>query len=350
MKKILHLPTSTAGFSNGLSEIEIKNGFNSKVLITDKNKFLYKSNYSLFSKNPILLFFKKLLFVLKNRKSFDVYHFNFGTSLFDYFFLGLPVLDLKFYKGKKIFTFNGSDARGWSNEIYNDAISLELDSQYSKNSKIIIRRFFNKLKFKKVNKYADTIFTVNPDLMNYLPEYTKFLPYAISNWDDIKKVDYNIATNKKIKIIHAPTNRGLKGSSFIIESINKLKNKYHNIELVLVENLTNEEALKLYSTADILIDQVLIGWYGGVSVEFMKMGKPVAAFIREEDLKFIPSEMAKDLNSAIISIDPFNIEQVLSYYIENVNELKNKAKLCYDYVNKWHNPDYIFSILKKAYL
>lgn len=350
MKKILHLPTSTAGFSNGLSEIEIKNGFNSKVLITDRNKFLYKSNYSLFSKNPISLFFKKLLFVLKNRKSFDVYHFNFGTSLFDYFFLGLPVLDLKFYKGKKIFTFNGSDARGWSNKIYNDAISSELDRQYSKNSKIIIRRFFNKLKFKKVNKYADTIFTVNPDLMNYLPEYTKFLPYAISNWDDIKKVDYNIATNKKIKLIHAPTNRGLKGSSFIIESINKLKVKYDNIELVLVENLTNQEALKLYSGADILIDQVLIGWYGGVSVEFMKMGKPVATFIREQDLKFIPSEMAKDLKNAIISIDPFNIEQVLSYYIENVNELKNKAKLCYDYVNKWHDPDYIFSLLKKAYL
>ena len=83
--------------------------------------------------------------------------------------------------------------------------------------------------------------------MNYLPEYTKFLPYAISNWNDIKRLT-NIATNKKIKIIHAPTNRGLKGSSFIIESINKLKNKYDNIEFVLVENLTNEEALKLYSS------------------------------------------------------------------------------------------------------
>jgi len=350
LKKILHLPTSTSGYSNGLSEIEIKNGLNSKVLITDRNKFFYKSDYSLFSKNPIKFFFNKLLFVLNNRKSFDVYHFNFGTSLFDYFFIGLPLLDLKLYRGKKIFTFNGSDARGWSNKIYNDAISSELDSQYSKNKKIIIRRFFNKLKLKIVNKYADTIFTVNPDLMNYLPENTKFLPYAISNWNNINKVENYLETNNKIKILHAPTNRGLKGSSFIIESINKLKKKYNNIELVLVENHTNEEALKLYSSADILIDQVLIGWYGGVSVEFMKMGKPVAVFIREEDLKFIPSEMAMELKNAIISIDPFNIEQVLSHYIENVNELKIKAKLCYDYVNKWHDPDYIFSLLKKAYL
>ena len=349
MKKILHLPTSTAGHSNSLSEIEKKNGLDSKVLIIDRNKFLYKSDYSLFSKNPLILFFKKLLFLFQHRKSFDVYHFNFGTSLFDYFFLGLPVLDLNLFKGKKIFIFNGSDARGWSYKKYNDTISLELDTQYSKNNKIFVRRYFNKLKFKKINKYADTIFTVNPDLIHYLPKRAKFLPYALSNWDNVKKVNYNLASNKKIKIIHAPTNRGLKGSSYIIESINKLKNKYDNIELVLVENLTNEEALKLYASADLLIDQVLIGWYGGVSLEFMKMGKPVAVFIRDEDLKFIPSEMAKDLKNAIISIDPFNIEEVLSYYIENVKELKNKAKLCYDYVNKWHDPDYIFSILKKAY-
>ena len=76
-------------------------------------------------------------------------------------------------------------------------------------------------------------------------------------------------------------------------------------------------------------------------------GKTSRCFHKRAGFKIYSPEMAKDLNNAIISIKPFNIEQVLSYYIENVNELKNKAKLCYDYVNKWHNPDYIFSILKR---
>lgn len=32
----------------------------------------------------------------------------------------------------------------------------------------------------------------------------------------------------------------------------------------------------------------------------MKMGKPVAVFIREADLKFIPQDMAKDVKEAVI--------------------------------------------------
>ena len=40
------------------------------------------------------------------------------------------------------------------------------------------------------------------------------------------------------------------------------------------------KALKIYEEADIVIDQVLIGWYGGFGVEVMKMGKPLAVYIR----------------------------------------------------------------------
>lgn len=117
----------------------------------------------------------------------------------------------------------------------------------------------------------------------------------------------------------------------------------------MVENIPNKKALEIYQKAHLIIDQVLIGWYGGFGVEVMKMGKPLAVFIREEDLKFIPKEMAKDLKDAIININPYNIEEELSKYIENTDLLYKKSQASIEYVHKWHNPLYVASITKKIY-
>ncbi len=64
----------------------------------------------------------------------------------------------------------------------------------------------------------------------------------------------------------------------------------------MIENLTHEEALNEYSKIDVLVDQLLAGWYGGLAVEVMSLGKPVVAYIREEDLDFIPKKMKEDIS------------------------------------------------------
>ena len=55
------------------------------------------------------------------------------------------------------------------------------------------------------------------------------------------------------------------------------------------------EAMKLYAQADLVIDQLLAGWYGGFAVETMAMGKPVVCYIRAEDLQFVPPAMVAEL-------------------------------------------------------
>jgi hypothetical protein len=37
------------------------------------------------------------------------------------------------------------------------------------------------------------------------------------------------------------------------------------------------------------------GWYGGLAVELMALGKPVLAYIREEDLSFVDPQMRYEL-------------------------------------------------------
>ena len=54
----------------------------------------------------------------------------------------------------------------------------------------------------------------------------------------------------------------------------------HEIRYVEVTRLPHAEAMKLYAQADLVIDQLLAGWYGGFAVETMAMGKPVVCYIR----------------------------------------------------------------------
>ncbi len=113
--------------------------------------------------------------------------------------------------------------------------------------------------------------------------------------------------------------------------------------------MSHAEAMKAYRQADLIIDQILVGWYGGFAVEAMKMGIPVVAYICEEDLRFIPEQMAHDLQGAIINANPDNLYNTLATVVENPSLLKRYREAGLDYVHRWHNPAYLASITKAAY-
>lgn len=349
--KVLHLPTSVGGNSWGLAQGEKALGLESEVLIDANNWLNYKSDIclGLENKNKVFRIAKRLETFLKVRNKYDVFHFNYGSTLFDFASYGIHLLDLPFYKGKKVVTYNGCDARQKYPTISRvDFSACHQDNCYNGmcNSGRLDR--IRQIRIIKMSNYVEHIFSLNPDLMYFLPqEKTTFLPYTVAGWGEINTLEYKIY--KKIKIAHAPTNRAAKGSDFILKALKNLQKKYKNIEVILIEKIPYDQALQMYREANLIIDQVLTGWYGGFGVEVMKMGKPLGVFIREEDLKFIPKEMAKDLKDTIINLNPYNIEEELSKYIENTNLLHHKSKSSVEYVNKWHDPLYVASLTKQVY-
>ncbi len=81
---------------------------------------------------------------------------------------------------------------------------------------------------------------------------------------------------KTIKIGHAPTNRLAKGSDRIIAVINALKSEY-SVELVLIENLPHEQAIRMKSECHIFVDQIGDLGYGINSLESLAMGIPTCS-------------------------------------------------------------------------
>ena len=91
---------------------------------------------------------------------------------------------------------------------------------------------------------------------------------------------------------------------------------------------------------DIVIDQLHAGWYGGVAVEAMALGKPVVVYIREDDLRFIPDEMRSDL--PFVQVTPDNIEDGIRRVLNmSRGELLDLAIRSRIYVERWHDSEKI---------
>src|SRR5690606_20940491 len=174
-----------------------------------------------------------------------------------------------------------------------------------------------------------------------------FLPYIKESWFEGQGV-VKRKVNKRFRIVHAPTNRSLKGTDQIVEAINRLKQHY-DIDFVLVEGMSHAEAKKTYAQADLMIDQVRLGWYGGVAVEAMKMGVPVAVYVNPADLKFIPLAMRNAIPDAFLEINPDNIYEPIAELIENPVKYGRLASAAYDYVNTFHDPDKLVKLVIEKY-
>lgn len=194
--------------------------------------------------------------------------------------------------------------------------------------------------------YADKIYALNPDLLNVLPDGAKFFPYVNVGLTEI--VPVSIEQKKRPLVIHAPTHREVKGTEFILSAVKRLQDEKIEFDFKLVEGLSHENALKIYENADLLIDQLLIGWYGGLAVELMAMGKPVICYLREDDLSFIPGQMRQQL--PIINANPDNIYDVLkAFLLLDYGEQIKLGKKCRQFVESWHDPMKVASQLKIDY-
>jgi glycosyltransferase involved in cell wall biosynthesis len=359
--KILHGPFNVGNQPWSLSRAERRRGNASDLVVRSATWLKYPADRTLYddSASNFRKVFSSVLFGLSAALRYDVLHYYFGLT-FLYPGLALPkaglkgrilnrlsIIDLLIAKGlrkKRFMTLQGCDVRlaedgnkrnQWTMcgsgrcSAYETCISV-LDSR---------RRYL----IDRVLPLFDRVFYLNPELGHVVPE-GRFLPYA--NVDIDKFIPEYPSSRGRPKIVHAPSDASIKGTKIILEALELLKSRFE-FELILVEKKTHEEALTIYRSADLAIDQVLAGWYGGFAVEMMAMGKPVACYIRESDLKFVPQPMRDEL--AILKVDPGRLAEDLAAILERRAEWPELGRRSRCYVERWHNPDHIAEAMIAAY-
>src|SRR5262249_23731526 len=98
-----------------------------------------------------------------------------------------------------------------------------------------------------------------------------------------------------------------------------------------------DDAIARYAACDVVIDQLLAGWYGGLGVEAMALAKPVVAYIRESDLTRLDTSFRAEL--PIVCATPSNVAEVMrKLLVMPRQELHALGLRSRAFVERWHDP------------
>ena len=334
--KIMHGLSEVAGQNaysvRGLKEINE----DAECVVYYKHPFAYPYDKCLniikSNKKMLPVYFIRLAaFFFSALKRYDCFHFHYGHSI-------LNGIELPIYRklGKKVFfEFHGSDLR--DHQKFCKMSGIQFNAEDATAPSVHKRN-------QKICKLADGIIVHDDELIPYLPAICAPV-YVVPLRVDISQFElcYPKIETDRIRIVHAPSKRAIKGTKYVIEAFVKLKEKYDNIELVLVEGKTQQEAFEIYRTADIIVDQLCIGTYGVFAVESMAMGKPVITYISDEMKDKLPPELP------IVSADAETITDVLEMLINDSNLRLSKGIAGREYVENYHNYKYGAGVLREIY-
>jgi hypothetical protein len=347
--RVLHGPVNIGNQPWSLSRQERALGIRSDLVVNYSTWLGYPSDRCLgtYQDRSRSAISRRLWFGLTAPFRYQVLHYYFGRSFLCWDDYGprnrMWFTDLRLAKrlGRRVFmTLQGCDAR----------ISSE-SSRRSKHTMCNIgecsaaeicrstldqeRRFL----IDRVLPLADRVLILNPELAHYVPS-ADFVPYANVDIDSFEpRLPGGVGP---VRILHAPSDPAIKGTRYIRAAIERLKTR-HEIEYLEVTGIAHSEALEMYRQADLVIDQVLAGWYGGLAVEVMAMGKPVACFIRDQDLDVLPAGMRAEL--PVIRLTPDTIESDLDRALAERSLFAELGRRSRAYVERWHHPRRIASAL-----
>lgn len=162
------------------------------------------------------------------------------------------------------------------------------------------------------------------------------LPFDTAKWQPVPEVEDGVVT-----VVHAPNHRHYKGTRFLGAAIEQLQAEGLPVELVLVEGMTNDEAREVFSRADVVADQFLLGAYGLFSLEAMALGKPVLCYLND---RFRPFHPEWD-EVPIVSANPDTVTDELRKLVLDPARRRELGARGPGYVRRYHSLEAVGAVL-----
>jgi glycosyltransferase involved in cell wall biosynthesis len=306
--RVLHSPVNVAGgpgaISQGLKEL----GVESTLLVFNERPFergfdvnLQLRDTSRLSSVPFNLP-KQLRAFAWAVPRFDVFHFHAGLTLLPRK-LNLPAL--RVLRKGIVFQSWGSDLRGRSAS----------EVRYLRGAGAVVVGSFLTRRLAPRGRW---------------PEYDVVPPAIdLTEWEAKPKEPGEV-----LRVAHAPSKRAVKGTDAVIAAVDSLRARGVPIELDLIEGVPNREARIRYGAADVVVDQLRIGWYGMLAIESMALAKPVVVHLDEEATA--ETEEAFGVKLPLVRADQGGLEDVLAGLVEVSESLPELGRRSRDYVERVH--------------
>ncbi len=329
MKKRIFIGLSnTAGYGSRLVKGFRKAGFKADLYLKGEHPFKYDNSHTFLIKRYSNIWKSRIYMrylTIKCLLKYDAFIFMSGDSLLtDYRDFKI----YRFFKKKTMMLYLGCD-------VQQPEMTFRSDIPYSACHNC-------------TQQYKDFVECVPEEKIFRTRKAENASSFIVSHlaFSDVLKREYidivqpiNIedfpadtpANNREVPVIlHAPSNFGYKGTKYLIEAVDKLKKEF-DFEFRLVNNVSINNLYKEIADADLIVDQLIQGWFGMLPLEAMMYKKPVVCYVRDDVLKRLPEDFP------IINANPSNIYNVLKELLQNRSNWKAIGEAGRLYVQKYHN-------------
>lgn len=321
--------TGSAGQPAALARGLRQYGVRSKSVIIGENGFSYQADESI--EGSLADWVSIGRYVTSIIDEYDIFHLHMRPFFYwnsnEFYYPSLLDLLLLKAAGKRVcFHFRGSEVRKAS--VFRAANRFHYVDDDPE-------RLFKKFKEPAQESYisyisalSDRVFVTDPELQGYVPG-SIVVPRLVQIPETIEarplRGEYPV-------VLHAPSRRGVKGTGAVLAAVERLKSEGHAFEFRLIEGRSNAETLSAIADADIVVDQLRIGWYGVLAVEGFALGRTVISYIRPD--------LATALNARPMpcaNADPETITDVLREQIVNRGLREGSARVGQEWFQKTHS-------------
>lgn len=266
---------------------------------------------------------------------FDLFHYHTGYTIFP----DKQDILMALEAGKKVVMHHrGNDVRHpeWARNgaRYENPYVYTGDSQPAE-------QILKHLQF--FSQHIDTAIVQDYELYDYVAPFYRnvhILPRLFNT--TAVQPRFETTPHTRPLVVHAPTSKAFKGTGIILAAIEELQKKL-SFDFDLIERCSRLEAFKRMQDADLVIDQVLCGMYGNVSVEAMALGKPCVAYLREDIMERLPPGIP------IVSAHPDNLYETLYELLSNPERRVQLGMMGRKYVEEHHESRKVIETLIKIY-
>jgi len=306
--KILHIE-NTAGVASIIAKAQNEIGHEAHVLETWRRKgsnISFPHDFENYYEGPTIPF--KMLRTVMTTRPYDIIHLHGGIARKR---IDISIIK-RIWKQPLVVHYHGSETR----------MGYGLHGQNLIDSKIV----------------------ATPDLLDQHPKAT-YIPIPQG------RLPFSFSERAPTHIIHAPTNRQLKGTDLILNAIDILSRRTDGFVFELVENVTHEEMLKKFRQAHIYIDRVIseykgqkIGTMGVAPLEAMSSGCAMVMHINPEFVNYYQG--CPVIN---VEVSPVALADTLERIIQDRGHLFSLATRGSEYVANERNPLKIARMIDSVY-
>lgn len=227
-----------------------------------------------------------------------------------------------------------------SNLCFKHAMSMDY-LQYSKDKRKDVA-----IQIDLWTKHADYVIS-GCDWSRYMYAWDRLMLGHFSidteSWKPLEDKETN--RSSQVVILHAPNHKTIKGTEYFVQAVNELKKEGLPVTLKVIQKVPNGVLKKMIEEADIIADQIVIGWYAMFALEGMALKKPVLCYIDEEFEKlYIFAGLIKKNELPLVKCDIFNVKDEIRKLVLDKklrNAIGEKSR---EFVINHHSIMYIGSV------